>query len=47
MSQGLPQAVTLMEPVRSWRIESALAESTAMNIAAVTTFFTIVFLLAC
>jgi hypothetical protein len=34
-----------VEPVRSWRIESAPAERTARNIAAVTTFFTIVVLL--
>ena len=45
LTQGLPQAVVLVEPVRSWRIESALEERTAANITAVTTFFTIVILL--
>jgi hypothetical protein len=45
LTQGLPQAVTLVEPVRNWRTESALAEKTARNITAVTNFFTIVVLL--
>jgi hypothetical protein len=41
-TQGPPQAVTMLEPVRSWQTEFALAERTAAIIAAVTTFFTMV-----
>jgi hypothetical protein len=45
--QGAPQAAVALALVRNCRIESAPAESTAMNIAAVTTFFIIVVLFPC
>jgi hypothetical protein len=39
MLQGLPHAASDEEAVLNWRTESALAESTAMNIEANRTFF--------
>jgi hypothetical protein len=40
-----PHATIACVPVRNWRTESALAESTARNIEAIRTFFTIGILL--
>src|SRR5512140_1949965 len=44
LTPGSPQAVTLLESVRNWRSESALAESTARNITADTTLISMIVL---